>query len=322
MNKTNKFSFIIPVYNMEKYLTECLNSVFNQTVKDFEVILINDGSTDSSGEICDQYSKKYDFVHTIHQKNEGLSEARNAGIKLAKGDYIVLLDSDDFIRENALEILSKIIDARHPEVIISNYYYTYENGKNFYSDKWNVPVSWSYPGEVLMACSSKNKIVLMACCIVVKRECLNVPFYPGISHEDELWIPQIIVGSNNIVFNTEPYYCYRVGRIGSITQKLDAKKMYDKLFIIDELMKISKRQSKVNRRAIEQRCAKILTGSIFELNKYKTTTSYQTVACEIRKRLWILGFGEGMRYNALFVSCAFLGVKNTSLVWNKIRGLK
>ena len=317
MNKTKKFSFIIPVYNMEKYLTECLNSVLNQTVKDFEVILINDGSTDSSGELCDQYSTKYDFVHTIHQENQGLSEARNAGIKLANGEYIILLDSDDFIRENALEILSKIIDGKRPDVIINNYYYTYDNGEHFYSNEWNTPTNLKCSGEVLMACSSKNGIVLMACCVVVKRECLNVLFYPGISHEDELWIPQVIIGNSNIVFNTEPYYCYRIGRPGSITQRLDVKKMFDKLFIIDELMKISKKQSRIDCYAIEQRCARILTGLIFELNKYRITNSYQNIAGEIRKRLWILRFGDGMRYKALLVLCVFLGVKNVSFVWNK-----
>ena len=306
---------------MEKYLTECLNSVLNQTVKDFEVILINDGSIDSSGELCDQYSAKYNFIHTIHQENQGLSEARNAGIKLANGEYIILLDSDDFIRENALEILSKIIDGKRPDVIINNYYYTYDNGEHFYSNEWNTPTNLKCSGEVLMACSSKNGIVLMACCVVVKRECLNVLFYPGISHEDELWIPQVIIGNSNIMFNTEPYYCYRVGRPGSITQRLDVKKMFDKLFIIDELMKISKKQSRIDCYAIEQRCAKILTGMIKEAVKYHDTKSYSVLIEEIEKRISVLRYGSSAKYKILWMFCKIFGVNKVSKIWSWIETL-
>ncbi len=93
-------SIVIPVYNAEKYLSECLESVIGQTYKDIEILLINDGSTDKSGEICEQYAKKDARVKVVNKKNEGVSAARNDGIELAKGEYISFIDSDDVVDEN------------------------------------------------------------------------------------------------------------------------------------------------------------------------------------------------------------------------------
>lgn len=303
---------------MEKYLSECINSVMNQTLRDFEIILVDDGSTDSSGEICDQYSGKYNFIHTIHQKNQGLSEARNTGIRMAQGNYLVFLDSDDFIKENGLAILSNVINEKEPDVVINNYYSVKDDGE-LYSSQWNVPKKWNCSGEVLIECSSKNKIVLMACCIVVKRQYLErfaLMFYPGIKHEDELWIPQVIISSENIVFNEKPYYCYRVGRIGSITQKLDPQKIFDKLFVVDQLVDISQNQKGLNRYALEERCAKIVTGTIRELNRYCSVDSYKLLSKEVQKRLHILKGAKGFKYKVLFLLCVVFGAKNVSVIWN------
>lgn len=96
------FSIIIPVYNVEKYLNECVDSVLNQKNVDYEIILVDDGSTDNSGQICDEYLKKHSNVSVIHKVNGGLSDARNAGLESAEGDYILFVDSDDKIEENSL----------------------------------------------------------------------------------------------------------------------------------------------------------------------------------------------------------------------------
>ena len=98
--KKIKLSIIIPVYNVEKYLSICLDSVLAQDLKNIEVIMVDDGSTDNSGEICDKYSNKYSNFIAIHQKNKGLSGARNTGIKKSKGEFLMFIDSDDFINKN------------------------------------------------------------------------------------------------------------------------------------------------------------------------------------------------------------------------------
>lgn len=106
-----KYSIVIPVYNVENYLTKCLDSVVNQTYKDFEVILVNDGSTDNSLNIALEYSKKYDFITVISQENVGLSVARNNGIKIVNTPYFLLLDSDDFINEELLQKLDDVVSS-------------------------------------------------------------------------------------------------------------------------------------------------------------------------------------------------------------------
>ena len=92
-----KLSIIVPVYNVEQYLDKCIKSILNQTFKDFELILVDDGSIDNSGEICDEYAKKDSRVKVIHKKNGGLAAARNTGLIIARGDYVGFVDSDDWI---------------------------------------------------------------------------------------------------------------------------------------------------------------------------------------------------------------------------------
>lgn len=101
-------SIIIPVYNSEKYLEDCLNSVINQTYKDFEVLLIDDGSTDRSGKICDYYSQKDKRFKVFHRKNKGVSAARNFALEIAQGEYIAFIDSDDVVNEHFIEFLITI----------------------------------------------------------------------------------------------------------------------------------------------------------------------------------------------------------------------
>ena len=107
-----KFSIIVPVYNVEKYVKRCLDSIFNQTYKDFEVIVVNDGSTDKSMNIV----KKYKDVKIINEENRGLSHARNNGVKNARGDYILFVDSDDYINKDLLKELNKSLN-NNPDVV-------------------------------------------------------------------------------------------------------------------------------------------------------------------------------------------------------------
>ena len=120
MGKTEKsklLTVIVPVYNVEKYLDTCIKSIINQTYSNLEIILVDDGSKDDSGRICDKYAEKDKRIKVIHKENEGLSEARNLGIKLSKGDYITFVDSDDYIDERMYEIL--IHDLEYYDVDIA-----------------------------------------------------------------------------------------------------------------------------------------------------------------------------------------------------------
>ena len=127
MNK-ELISIVIPVYNVENYLEKCLNSVINQTYKNLEIIVVNDGSTDKSGDICDKYSEIDKRIKVIHKKNGGLSDARNAGINVAKGKYIGFVDSDDYIDKEMYNIMYNNIMVNKANICIVNRYYVFPDG--------------------------------------------------------------------------------------------------------------------------------------------------------------------------------------------------
>lgn len=120
-----KFSFIVPVYNVESYLERCLDSLLDQTYDNFEIICVNDGSTDSSLKILNDYSAKYSKIHIVSQENKGLGEARNTGVKYATGNYIWFIDSDDWIEEKSLSLLTEFIQNNgEKDMIVFNCYHT------------------------------------------------------------------------------------------------------------------------------------------------------------------------------------------------------
>ncbi len=122
-----KISIIVPIYNVEKYLSKCIESLINQTYKNLEIILVDDGSPDKCPEICDKYSELDERIVVIHQKNKGLSEARNQGIKKSTGDFLLFVDSDDTICLNACEELQKIVKDKKCDIICFNLKNIYEN---------------------------------------------------------------------------------------------------------------------------------------------------------------------------------------------------
>lgn len=130
-----KVSVIIPIYNVEKYLRESIDSVINQTYKNLEIILVDDESQDNCGAICEEYAKKDDRIKVIHKKNGGLSDARNKGLEIATGEYIMFLDSDDFFEINACEVLYNEISSKKADMVTANYIQVDDDGT-----KWEKPI--------------------------------------------------------------------------------------------------------------------------------------------------------------------------------------
>lgn len=120
-------SVIVPIYNAEKYLKTCIDSLVNQTYEAKEIILVDDGSTDSSSSICDEYCEKFDFITAIHQKNAGVMAARNNGLDIAKGDYIILCDADDGLDLDAYEIMINALESTGSDVSVCGFKDEYEN---------------------------------------------------------------------------------------------------------------------------------------------------------------------------------------------------
>jgi len=122
-------SVIVPIYKTEKYLKRCIESIINQTYTDMEILLVNDGSPDNCGSICDEYSEKDDRIKVIHKENGGVSSARNVGLDMAEGEYISFVDSDDFIKSNMIEVLMSNMLSTQSDLVICNYENLYENNR-------------------------------------------------------------------------------------------------------------------------------------------------------------------------------------------------
>ena len=116
-----KYSIIIPVYNVKAYLHRCIDSVICQNNPDYEVILVDDGSADGSGQICDEYAGKFDYIKVLHQTNQGLAATRNSGLSIASGDWILFVDSDDYFSEDFLTVVERIVNKQPADFYKFNY---------------------------------------------------------------------------------------------------------------------------------------------------------------------------------------------------------
>ena len=124
-----KLSIIVPIYNVAPYLRKCVDSLLTQDISDYEIILVDDGSPDECPQICDEYVEKYDSIRVVHQENEGLSAARNSGVKVAQGDYIMFVDSDDYLQPNVLGALMEQVERDNLDVLRFRYQNVRENGE-------------------------------------------------------------------------------------------------------------------------------------------------------------------------------------------------
>ena len=249
-------SVIITVYNTAPYLNKCLDSVFSQNCDYLEVIIVNDGSTDNSLEICDGYKRKYDNVIILDRKNGGASDARNAGLMAAHGDYIHFIDSDDFlIYDKLYEEIKSIAELHAPDIIFSlNKEYTNID----YLEYGKMPLynyDGFFEGDVLLEVL-KNKYVMTLTCPVNKmfrREFLlknDLFFTLNIDHEEDEWLPRVISCAKNAYFFNKFIYGVRVGRAGSISNTINeeilARRSRSKMYIADTGIKymLSKRINK------------------------------------------------------------------------------
>ncbi len=192
----HKFSLIIPAYNVEKYIKKCLDSVLNQTYNNYEIIIINDGSTDNTSKILESY-KSNKKIKIINQENKGLSNARNTGVSNAKGDYILFIDSDDFIEKELLEILNKTIKdedlVRFQIKILDE---TNKIIKEYKEETFN-----NLNGIEAFNKLSKYNLVELAVCYAYKKDTFlknNYKFEEKTYHEDFGLIPYIIISSKKV----------------------------------------------------------------------------------------------------------------------------
>jgi len=216
--KNSKISVIVPIYNVENYLNNCIDSIINQTYSNLEIILVDDESTDNSGKIADEYIKKDNRIKVIHKKNGGLSDTRNAGIEIATGDYLMFIDSDDFFPINACEVLVNKIEEKQADYVIGNYINTQENGK-----LWEKPIfnTEKYKEFELSIKDYKDSFYIMnssACNKIFKASFikeLNLKFEVGLPAEDAIFTTYCFIKANKVVYIPEIIYCYRQRNAGT-----------------------------------------------------------------------------------------------------------
>ena len=232
-----KYSIIIPVYNIKEYLADCLDSVLAQSFSDYEVILVNDGSTDGSDTLCNAYAAQHPQIHVVHQPNQGVSVARNTGLEHAQGKYVLFLDSDDWWEQNLLELLTPfinkncdlvefgyqaIVDHAPPKTVCPQIFCSNLRGADY-----------------LQQVFCKMEIPIGSCwCCAYRRQLLmdqNLRFPVGVRYGEDLKFRIAVLEKATSVYTiSEAPYCYRI-RSSSVTNALSAPAFSDVLSVSSEL---------------------------------------------------------------------------------------
>ncbi|MEG2021738.1 MAG: glycosyltransferase [Oscillospiraceae bacterium] len=218
-----QISVIIPVYKVEDYLERCVKSVLNQTFDDIEVILVDDGSPDRCGEICDAFAEKDNRVRTIHKKNGGLSSARNAGLDIAKGEYFAFIDSDDWVDIDMLELMLRVAQEKNADIVECSF-------RNVFSDRiteettCTAQIIEASPLEALEGMLDWKTFKALACNKLYRRYLFeNLRFTNGVLHEDEFITYKLFWKCKRLAYLDVSKYNYDHTRENAITSSFKDK---------------------------------------------------------------------------------------------------
>lgn len=237
-----KLSIIVPIYGVEQYLRKCVDSLLAQAYEDYEIILVDDGSPDACPQICDSYAAAYKNIHVVHRENGGLSAARNSGIEVAQGEYIMFVDSDDYIEQNVLKGLLAQMERDNLDVLRYRLQYVnpqYEVFNPYKSDPFKGNDYSEVPTDGVSFLNSRMSTACYAWAFVIKRELLDgCIFTPDIYFEDTDWTPRMlckakrVASTNTVVYN----YLQREGSITNAVNRSKQKKVLDdKMHLITTL---------------------------------------------------------------------------------------
>ena len=235
------FSIIIPIYNVEQYLKECVDSIRNQTFFDCEIILVDDGSPDMCPKICDKYAEIDTRIHVIHKENGGLSSARNCGVESAHGEYIIFVDSDDYWNDNeALNKLAmKIREQKCVDILVfNNIDYSCLTGEKIVCNReYNVNLLENSSKEDVLKYVFESGVFPGAAWVTVTRrkflEENKISFIEGIKAEDIDLLLNVFLNAEKFAAINSAFYVYRKYRGGSITGTADIKSVMDILYTLE-----------------------------------------------------------------------------------------
>lgn len=223
MERRKTISIIVPVYKVEEYLDCCIQSIVDQTYRDLEIILVDDGSPDGCGAMCDAWAEKDGRIKVIHKENGGLSDARNAGLEMAEGKYIAFVDSDDWIRPEMYEKLLAAMEKEKADISACNILSCFPDGESAYGcDEYTV----GDPEKILSMLYDDTKYPVCAWNKLYRRELWDALRFPvGKICEDAFTTYRLVDKARKIVQIPEALYCYRIRESSIMTSEFSAKRM-------------------------------------------------------------------------------------------------
>ncbi len=245
-----KISIIVPIYNSEKFISECLNSIIHQTLAGFEVICVNDGSTDSTQSILEVYQKRDSRIRIINQENAGLSAARNAGIKVATGEYIGFVDSDDWVSSDFFEKLYYMAKENEADIVMGmvDIYYSILEKKS--KSTWINTIINTFETDIVVSVADRKKVINTNAVWnkLFLRDFVNqynFLFYEGLCWEDNPFTVMTTIKANKVCIVRDVVYCYRVHG-NSITGKADYNRKPFDIFEIMTRLKVFFTKENIN----------------------------------------------------------------------------
>lgn len=325
MDKNILLSIIVPVYNVQDYLRECVDSILCQITDEVECILVDDGSTDNSGKICEEYAKNTIHIKVVHKENGGLSSARNEGLKFAKGKYITFIDSDDRISKNCIkEIIewTKNSDTDFCFMQTIKFYPSDETedlGEKIYSKDF----IGKNKEEICKALSKKPKYPGSACAKLYRKgflEQYNLRFPKDRRYSEDLgFVLDCIRKAQSIEALDFPFYEYRQNRDGSITNKKTQKNFFDLSLFVKEALE------GVELKSLEKTENYLLSFVAYEYSILlwmfaRVDFENEKEALDVLKRYrYVLKYGKARKIKIINWISKFVGIKNTSRILNIIK---
>ncbi len=303
------FSVVVPIYNVEKYLRECVDSILSQTFEDFELILVNDGSKDSSGAICDEYAEKDSRVKVIHKENGGQSTARNIGIKESNGQYAIFIDSDDMFCDSHFfeDLKNKIAD--NTDIVVFRYCKYYENGRTDDCGINLADLDSSNKADFLRElvrrdaffCSCWSKCTRMS---ILKDN--NIEFDTSLSCEDMDWYYNVVSKAENFEVIDKPYVYYRQ-RENSVTSSFKKKSITDYIYTIDKWSnEFKKLEDESERKVMLSSLAKLYCNLLISYSRH--TKELKDCKKDIFSFKWLLSYNLNPRTNIISKFAKFFGL--------------
>lgn len=323
-----KISVIVPVYNVEEYLKECIESLINQTFRDIEILLIDDGSTDKSGLICDLYSDKYDFIKVVHKSNGGLCSARNVGLSLAKGEYISFIDSDDYVENNFLDTLYNQCKQDSLDILFCNYVIFEDNSILCKKNKQYLVTNEYITGlEYEKIRFENNDWDNYVCMSLFKRSFLEknkLKFYEKgkLLFEDVLFTNRILLKAERVKYIDFYGYRYRNRWQGSLSRQKSTELRIDSYYnIMDEFIELYyKSVNKDEKKIIVNVLYNVLT-SLLESIHYFESKNKENYYKKIKDTDILKIIKKYINTKKNFIKCIIFNI-NLKLYYNIVGSIK